>query len=111
MVAALVEKLNQDFLMHAGYRATWNNMVRRKDSFTQYNTCVRHILVNRTKKPSLVHGDRDRTCQECMDGGLLCAKLTKIGKRIVLVINPLPSDIRGQDGASMDIWVVDYEVG
>lgn len=94
---SFVSKFSADFLTKPRHIKQYASMLRNRETYLTRDLCVGNVTYwgrNEPSKWTKTGGDKELTCDTCINRGRLCARIVMVGSDVKLVFYPLPESSR-----------------
>jgi hypothetical protein len=94
---SLVSKFNADFLVKSRHIERYTRMLRNREIQLTRDLCVGNVTYwgrNKPNKWTRTGGDKELTCDTCINRGRFCARVVRVGSDVKLGFYPLPESMR-----------------
>ncbi|KAF1932796.1 uncharacterized protein M421DRAFT_1383 [Didymella exigua CBS 183.55] len=94
-------KFSTDYLQKPGHVADYARMLRSRETYRYRDVCVGNVTYWRRNEPSkrkIAEGNKEMTCDTCLNTGRFCARMVKVDGVVKLGFFPVPDAARNGVG-------------
>jgi hypothetical protein len=106
---SILAKFDNDYMSTERHRTIYSMMLRNRYRSVEGGRCVNLYVCGKSSKLAkwtMADGNKDRTCDGCINTGRLCARLVDSNGMIKMLIYPLPSSFSvGKAWHELEYWV------